>query len=186
MTERDQKPQKWRRETLRQIVSLALGATVVAHTVSAQSLSTVAIGTEMRVRLDESGAVVKGRLAWVRGDSIALQRHPNSEEIRVGISALQSYTLRGRRSRAAGAKRGALIGGGFGLALLATSLSYDLTSEAETNVPSTLYVAPIAVGTTLLGTGIGALIGRKPWQKRVSLIGSLSTEHNRLAISVRF
>jgi hypothetical protein len=174
------------RGTRRFIATLSFAAAVSAQIASAQSLSVVPVGSELRIRLDESGARLKGRLAWVRGDTIALLREPNGEETRIWISALQSYTLRGRRSRAAGAKRGALIGGGSGPAMLATAVSFDLYNQAKGNVPSSLYVAPIALAAPLIGTGIGALTRRATWQTRVSLIGSLSTQHNRLAISIPF
>jgi hypothetical protein len=172
---------------VKQIVTLAFVGTVAlgASVLRAQKLETLPVGTAMRIQT-EVRSPVSGRFAWVRGDTLALTREPNGEEIRLSIPSIQSYAVRRPRSRGAGAKRGALIGGGVALALLAVSISADFATQSEGNVPSTFYVAPLALAAPLIGTGIGALTGRAPWQRRVQLVGSASGKRMRLAVGIPF
>ena len=167
------------------VLMLALAAVFVASSLPAQGLEALPAGTIMRIQL-ESSTQVTGRLAWVRGDSLAIRRQSNGDEYRVAIPAIQSYSFRQPRSRGAGAKRGALVGGGIGLVLVATSVSVDLANRSRGNVPSIFYVTPFAVAAPLLGSGIGALTGRAPWSRRVLLTGSASSRRTWLAVAIPF
>ena len=149
----------------------------------------------MRVRLP---AVGEATIVQRSGDTLYLV-------LKDGISVVQPLRdlrridVRGDKDHGAGAKRGAIIGGGIGLVggVIgwavgdSTGCKLDYSTMEEYDCQRTMNAVDAAMaagGSALLGAGIGALIGRRSWHAlylqgaEVSRVGILPGR--RLAFSV--
>jgi len=132
-----------------------------------------------RVRVTAPGILggrLDGTIGARRGDTLSVVQQ-GIAPINIPISSLTSVeTFRGK-SHLAGAKRGALWGAAIGLPLGAAAALGD---NREFNVvddtcdpdffecdmyTDTEFVVLMTVGSTLIGAGIGAIIGRAHWEK---------------------
>jgi hypothetical protein len=136
---------------------------LVSGRAEAQAVPTRLVDRRVRIQTTDQ-RIVDGRVLRVAPDSVFLRVFLLDEESRKTTVVAQTDVLRVEeltgmpRSRAA--QRGALIGAGFGVALLVTAGVSDAKIKGEMMGPTALAVAaPAAVLITLLGTGIGAAIG---------------------------
>ena len=160
---------------MRRIVLLA-AALLPFSAVQAQWLE-LQPGTKVRVT---APGVLGGRVQATVGmrntDSLSLFR-PGSGPFAIPISAIRSAEVSLGKSRAHGALAGLKWGGGIGAALgvvLAVFPNSEMNTVDEYCDPSyelcETYsdlqgVAMMAVGSALIGAGVGALIGKERWQR---------------------
>lgn len=140
----------------------ALAYAVCALPVGAQAVPKRVVDTRLRIETHQ-GALWTGRVVGVGRDSVFLR-----EDHQRAIVAIARHDVRRmeesagvRRSR--GAKRGALVGGVLGVALIAVAAQIDASHSNDG--PGVRYVAvPGALGVTLLGTGLGAAFATERWR----------------------
>ena len=133
--------------------------------------------TPQRVRLllaDPAGRLDGVVVGW-RGDTLLLvtPRDPRAAPpVRILESQITGFRVslghdRGRGARR-GARWGALVGGGLGLAVLGAAAVYDLRGEGgdyffPASLFAALYVPVFTVGGTVIGLGLGALVAPERW-----------------------
>jgi len=141
-----------------------LGGSFVAGRAHAQGVPGPAIGDRVRLEIADSVRRVTGTVAAHRGDTITVETH--GEFRLVNIGSIERYELSVGRDRPRGARRGALVGGALGLALLVGAAIEDAHSTKDVLVPGVVLVAPLAVGITALGAGVGAIAAPERWETR--------------------
>jgi hypothetical protein len=140
------------------IVSCAI-APAAAH---GQRLTERGVGS--RVRIDTAdGALVTGTVVSVDADTARIASGHATSALAVTRSRIVSYEVSAGRERARGAKRGTLIGGGIGLAVIALSLRRD-TTTVDRQASDLGIAIPAAAIVTLLGAGLGAALAPERWE----------------------
>lgn len=130
--------------------------------VHGQRLADALVGTRVRLDIAE-GAMVIGTVVSLDADSVRIETSTAGQVRAILRSNVIGYEVSAGRDRRHGSKRGALIGGAAGLALLAASLRGD--TATVNRQPSRLeLVVPVAAGLTLLGAGIGAALAPERWE----------------------
>lgn len=159
----------------RRIASLLLVglATVPAM---AQRVPKRALDNRLRIQTAQAG-VLTGRVVRVAADTVALRNEQTREVIAVSQSDILGVEEWSGLSHGRAAQRGALIGGGLGVAALAVGLLADAQVKDESMGLSNIAIAaPVAVLLTLLGTGIGAMSGGESWQQLTAVSIGSSTQ----------
>jgi hypothetical protein len=148
----------------------------------AQSDGLPPVGRLVRVELHDGRRAVGTRVAAPR-DTVRLQARDGSEEA-FALKDINTIAVRGGTDWGRGAKRGALVGGSIGLALMAGAVYYDKHSTEESFIPATVVAAPVAAGITLIGTGIGLLASPEGWARPIGV--STRTSSFRVGLQLRF
>ena len=131
----------------------------------AQRVPTRALESRLRIQTAQAG-VLTGRVVRVAADSVALRNEQTHDVIAVAQSDILRVEEWSGLSHGRAAQRGALIGGGLGVAALAVGLLADAQVKGESvGLTNVAIAAPVAVLLTLLGTGIGAMSGGESWQQ---------------------
>lgn len=148
---------------------------VVGSTLQAQPLATVRHGTTMRVETC-TGATLTGRFEGVRADSLTLSSDsvvtstvtfpPDRVTVTraVATTCVRSYSVFERYGSSVG--RGALVGGGIGLALVAVAYAGDRAYERRggaATLPAVAFAVPVALALTGIGALIGTQSGPEEW-----------------------
>lgn len=174
------------RPILRVRLVAAIAITVRVLPIGAQSVPERVEDTRLRIETRQ-GSLWTGRVVRVGGDSIFLR-----EDRQHGIMAIAQRDVRriaestGVR-RARGAKRGAMVGGVLGIALIVAAARLD-ASFVENDGAATDLAVPVAVGVTLIGTGLGAASAAEGWKATQELkmgAGIGMTETRSIALNVR-
>jgi hypothetical protein len=130
----------------------------------AQAVPPRVVDSRLRIQTRHAG-MVTGRVVRVATDSVVLRDDKTREELAVAQSDVLSAEASTGMPRGQAAQRGALVGAGFGVAVIAAGLLADAKVDGETmGVTNVAIAAPVAVLLTLLGTGIGAALGGEAWQ----------------------
>ena len=142
----------------------------------AQRVPSPALDSRLRIQTAQAG-VLTGRVVRVAADSLVLRNEQTHEVIAVAQSDILGVEKWSGLSRGRAAQRGALIGGGLGVAALAVGLLADAQVNGESMGLTNLAIAaPVAVLLTLLGTGIGAMSGGESWQQLTPISIGSSTQ----------
>ena len=168
--------------------------------VLAQRLEAVAAGTRMRLTLC-NGDVVMGESGYVRGDSLDVvimqrtqsQAAPPLSVVRraraIAIDSIRTFAVVVGHDGRAG--RGALIGGGLGLALIGMAAASDIAYERRggaAQLPGVAFATPVALVFVLVGVAVGSASGPERWSEPQSVHAVvLPTPHGlRAAVSLAF
>jgi hypothetical protein len=166
----------------------------------AQRLDSIAQGTRVRVVMDD-GEVVTGAFGFLRGDSIdvtifrPMKPGPAAprESVRgaraLAIGRIQNYAVFERNESRAG--HGALVGAGFGLALIGVTLAGDIACERKggaANIPATALAVPTALVLVVVGAVLGSHNGPERWSIPRTVHATMLTSPTGAgaALSVRF
>ena len=129
----------------------------------AQAVPARVVDRHLRVETKYTG-LVTGRVVRVSTDSLVLR----DDQTRAMVAIAQADVL--RADVASGlplgrsVKRGALIGAGLGIGVIAVGVMADAKVDGEMHGPSNLAIAaPVAVLLTLLGTAVGAWSSGETW-----------------------
>lgn len=147
------------------------------------------VGT--RVRLEtRDGSHIIGVVRAADADSIRLSLGRAGDPVErlsvLPLSAVRSYALSDGRDRRRGARNGALVGGGLGLALVAYA-AYEDSRAGDIIIPGTLLAVPVAVGLTAVGTLAGTVFAPERWGAPVALeLGLGAGDAVYLGLRVRF
>ena len=166
---------------------LLTAAGAASQKVVAQAVAVIPVGTRIRVETT-NGDLVIGRVSSVRGDSIWLQT-ARTDTIAVYPGAnVRQYEQSGGKDRWRGARRGAAITGAISILAVGLVLRDDLTRRDDIIIPSTVFVVPLGVVFTLMGTVVGALSAGERWSPpRSSLnVGPLLGAPGRIQVAYRF
>lgn len=145
-----------------------------------------------RVRLEiRDGSHVVGTVQAIDADTIRLYRgreyDPAAPLHVLPLRTVRSYAVSMGRARGRGARNGALVGGGLGLAVVAYAGYQDATANDIVIVPGTLVAVPIALGLTGIGALLGAQLAPDRWSSPVELrIGSRESGSLGIGFSVRY
>lgn len=145
-----------------------------------------------RVRLEsQDGSHVVGTVQAIDADTIRIYRgreyDPAVPLHAVPLRAVRSYTVSMGRDRGRGARNGALIGGGLGLALVAYAGYQDAAADDAVIVPGSLVAVPVALGLTGIGALLGARLAPDRWSSPVKLgLGSRERGSLNLGFTVRY
>ena len=154
---------------------LTLVAIVSVRSACAQRLSTVPLGSRVRI-VTCTGTTNAGRFGGIRGDSVDLAMDSvvtssvtfPPDRITVAralpVSCAITYSVFERYGNSAG--RGALVGGGLGLALVGAAWAGDRAYERKggaATIPTIAIAVPIALVLTGIGAWIGAVSGPEQW-----------------------
>jgi hypothetical protein len=152
-----------------QFLVITLFSAMVSRGAHGQRFTDALVGS--RVRLDlAAGSLITGTVVGLEADTIRLMPSGVGTAVAVARTNVLSYELSAGRARARGARRGAIVGGALGLAVLVASLRSDTATINRR--PSDLGVAvPLSVGLVALGAGIGAAAAPERWESptRISL-----------------
>jgi hypothetical protein len=147
------------------VVVLTIG---VSRPTEGQRPSDAVLGA--RVRLETaSGRLVTGTIVGVDADTIRLVSHASAPGIAVPRATIVGYEVSGGRERAWGAKRGALVGGALGLAVLTATLVRD---TATVNRPPNDVGRAVAFSASLVAVGaaLGAAFAPERWESARGLL----------------
>ena len=130
---------------------------------NAQAVPARVVDRHLRIETQQAG-IVTGRVIRVATDSIVLR----DDQTRAMVTFAQSDVLRAEVASGLplgrSIQRGALIGAGLGVAVIAVGLLADAKVKDEMFGPSnTAIAAPAAVLLTLLGTAVGAWSSGEYW-----------------------
>jgi hypothetical protein len=136
-----------------------------------------------RLRVQAPGVVAERYVGTVlerRADTLFVSNGPGSR-VAVAARTITSLEIDRGRSRGAGAKVGAVWGAGVGtlaglLSMSARNGSYD-GADAADSISAPAWVTMNAIAYGLIGAGIGAIVGRRRWERfdvptRVSVLPS--------------
>jgi hypothetical protein len=131
--------------------------------VSAQAVPARVVDRRLRVETQHAG-IVTGRVVRVSTDSIVL----HDDQTRTTLAIAQTDVLRAVVASGIplgrSVQRGALIGAGLGVAVIAVGLLADAKVDGEMMGPSNVAIAaPVAVLITLLGTAVGVWSSGESW-----------------------
>jgi hypothetical protein len=168
------------------LVALTLSVSC-PHRAPGQRVTEALVGS--RVRLETTnGAQAIGTIVSVDADSIRLESNRQNSPISLPRADVLSYDVSAGRERGRGAKRGAIVGGGLGLALVVASLRND-TATVHRRDSDLRQSVPIAVGITALGAGIGAALAPERWEpgrRTAARIRLVSCPRQCVALRYRF
>jgi hypothetical protein len=170
------------------VLSLLLAPFLQPVVAQAQPLSEVAPGARVRIR---APGVVAGRYVGTvlsRTPDTLVVAGSSASSVRVPLSSLTSVEVSRGSSRARGAGKGALWGGGIGLgvgflaAAAGSSDDYDGGSDGE-------LVASGLFGGVVWGVIIGAIVGSERWDRydlptRTSLVVPFAPGRRTLGIRI--
>ena len=155
----------------------------------AQAVPTRGVDRHLRIQTRHAGKVT-GRVVRVSADSVVLRDDESTDVMAVAQSDVLAAEEATGIPWGRAVQRGALIGAGLGVAVLAAGLLADAKVDGETVGPTNLAIAaPVALLLTLLGTGIGAVSGGETWTQLTPMrIGSSVPVGRAIAVSfsVRF
>lgn len=165
--------------------SLTFLTALAATTAGAQRIAAVPLGARMRI-VTCTGTTITGKYGGISGDSIALAVD-SMEAAPVGYapervtvarsvatSCVQTWSVFEKYGSAAG--RGALVGGGLGLALISLAYAGDLANErrgGDTIIPATAFAVPVALVLTGIGAWLGAISGPEQWSVPTGMSASM-------------
>lgn len=148
---------------LSQIPSVLL-LVLLSTRLEAQPVLTHVLDERVRVRIRGAETLV-GRAVRVTLDSLTVEDEHTRRDQSVAMSDINRIDRWTGVSRGDAALRGTLIGGGLGVAVIIAGLAADARVDGETMGYSNVAIAaPAAVLVTLVGTGIGALVGGQRWK----------------------
>jgi hypothetical protein len=160
-------------------LTLMLASSLIAAGDAAAQFDEVLPGA--RVRLRAPGVVASRYVGTVldrRADTLFVSHAPGSRVV-VATRAITSLEIDRGRSRAAGAKVGAIWGGGIGLisGLMTMEMRNTGTVQDADSIGAASWVTLMTTSYGLVGAGIGAIIGRRHWERfdvapRVSVLPS--------------
>jgi hypothetical protein len=136
------------------LVSAQVGAQVVPARV-----------VDRRLRIETSHAdTVTGRVVRVSADSIVLRDERRDVLVAIAQRDVVGAAVASGLPLGRSIQRGALIGAGLGVVVLAAGVVADSKGDGEVVGPtSLLFTAPAAVLLTLLGTAVGAWSSGESW-----------------------
>jgi hypothetical protein len=178
---------------LRQLRALALLTAVAAgvpwHAVSAQFPSRPTAGQRVRIHLNAGRAPIVGTVVGWTADTLVLGPLYGTAAYldtlrRVPRASIVGYQpSMGRdhgRGFVQGAKVGAIVGGGVGLALVIAGILHDKRRPCEDIcVPASVVGGVLGVGTTLGGIALGAALGALGGSERWGETQSVTSTGNR-------
>jgi hypothetical protein len=152
----------------------------------AQRVPTRALDSRIRIQTAQA-VLLTGRVVRVVADSVAIRNEQTREVITIAQSDILGVEAWSGLSHGRAAQRGALIGGGLGVAALAVGLLADAQVKGESmGLSNVAIAAPVAVLLTLLGTGIGAMSGGGSWQTLAPIsIGSSTKFGPTVSVGLR-
>ena len=131
----------------------------------AQAVPSRVVDSRLRIQTRHAG-IVSGRVVRVSADSVVLRNEQSMDVMAVAQGDVLVVEEATGMPRSRAAQRGALIGAGLGIAVLAVGLLADAKVDGETMGLTNLAIAaPVAALLTLLGTGIGAASGSESWKR---------------------
>lgn len=146
-------------------IVLALALCIVPHDMRAQ-VSEIQPGA--RVRITAPGIVAGRYAATVLGrtpDTIRVGA-PDKSPLDIPVSRITSLEVSRGDSRALGAKRGVLWGGGIGLGLgVILTAAEDSNSPTYNGFSDSENVAYATLSGVIYGAIIGAIVGRERWER---------------------
>jgi hypothetical protein len=148
-------------------LALLSSALICGTSGSAQSGIPVAPDTRVRVEL-LNGVVLKGLVSAVDRDSLYLFADNTASPRAVAHVFIRTLRQSHGRDRWRGARRGALVTGVISLVAIGFSVYTDSHSK-DAIVPSTLFVAPLGLVFTGLGSGVGAVAAPEKWTARTDV-----------------
>jgi hypothetical protein len=160
-------------------LALRLAPALLAFNAAQAQFDEVLPGT--RVRVQAPGVVAERYVGTVlerRADTLFVTNAPGSR-VAVSTRTITSLEIDRGRSRGAGAKVGAIWGAGAGILgglLTMSQRNNDYEGEAD-SISAPAWIAASTVGYALVGAGIGAIVGRRRWERfdvpsRVSVLPS--------------
>ena len=150
--------------------ALVLATLLAASPVVAQSQAGVPTGVQMRLTLADGSR----RSGWVAGSDSATLRLAGDvdEDARywrtIPLASVRSYQIARGHRRGHAALIGMGVGGAIGLGLIGAGVYAD-AHASDPMIPSEVVTLPLALGATLIGTGIGALAAPTRWSAPVRL-----------------
>jgi hypothetical protein len=138
-----------------------------------------------RVRVErEAGPLLTGNVVAWSGDTVRIQAEATREVTAVPRGSILRYEASAGRDRWRGARRGAFIGGVLGAAVVAAGVASDLSCD-ECFVPISVFAVPAGVALTLIGTGVGAMIGTERWEPAPASGATALPGRMRLGLAIR-
>jgi hypothetical protein len=189
---------RWFSRWVSTILTVLTAASVTpAH---AQRLASVPLGSQVRL-VTCAGASITGKFGGIRSDSVDLAVDsvvtstvtfpPDRVTVAraVAVDCVRTYSVFERYGSSAG--RGALVGGGVGLALIGVAWAGDRAYERKGGA-ATLPAIAVAVPIALVLTGVGAWIGSASGPEQWSVPQGIAAQIRMLprggvaALSLRF
>jgi hypothetical protein len=150
---------------------------------AAAQMADIVPGMRIRVSATDVSGRIEGTVATRTADSIVVVT-PAPAQFHIAVASISSMAVSQGRTRSEGAMKGALWGGGIGLAL-ALPLSWDASRSSQPN--NTAILAEATVSYAMVGALIGALVRAEQWTT-YELPARISASRNgaRLAASFSF
>jgi hypothetical protein len=165
---------------------LAVAGVMMCGTTASGQFS-VAAHPDARVRVElANGQVLTGRVASVDRDSLYLRAENAASARAIAMPFIRTLQLSAGRDRWRGARRGTLVTGVISLAAIGMAVYTD-TRSRDAIIPSTLFVVPLGVVFTGLGTGVGAVAAPEKWSTRIAVGGAArGLQAQELRVGVRW
>jgi hypothetical protein len=141
-------------------VALTVGAAPAAY---GQRFPDALVGTRVRIET-AAGSRVTGTVVSVDADTVRLVSNRTAgSPLALPRATVVSYEVSSGREVGRGARRGALVGGALGIAVIVASLRNDTMTVNRPSIDLRRSV-PVSLGLVALGAGLGAALAPEQWE----------------------